>query len=508
MQESTAATAPPSELRGYCAPPALAEILRDLYLEERSGTLVISRSGVEKHLVLERGMIVAATSSLEDERLPAFLLQHGILTPAEAEAIRGMDDRQGAEELLRRGSPMRERVTQGVRDLAQQVLTAVFRWEELEYRFVEGEVAAWPVATNVMVSLELILRALRSMAGFDGIRQALSRQERAVRLAENQYLPFDQLSLTPIEGFLVSRIDGKTRPRDILAQLPQAEEDVAGRFLFGLLILGLAQFHPPIGPGMLSCAFLLRGDEEKRRREESEKDEIRAFYRICCQGDPAVTLGVPEGATAEEIKTAYEQKKERFDAGRYLRRVQVELREELQIIEARLLEAFLGLRGRALSAHQVQDGGQKKPAEYEVNIVRKEMSKTEKQSVEESRKQMADQYFTKAREYWKLGDLYNCIRYCEFAQSHNDDDAAIHSLLGQALSRNPDHRWQRRAEAALTRAAALEPFNPSHWVVLGEFYRGHNLIGKARKQFEKAIELVPTHPQARQALKDLPPVRG
>jgi len=34
-------------VRGFCPPPALAELIRDLYLNEKTGTLVLSRSGVE-----------------------------------------------------------------------------------------------------------------------------------------------------------------------------------------------------------------------------------------------------------------------------------------------------------------------------------------------------------------------------------------------------------------------------------------------------------------------------
>ncbi|HZM69048.1 MAG TPA: DUF4388 domain-containing protein [Candidatus Cryosericum sp.] len=505
MPASTSSVAAPPDLRGHGTPPDLSEILRNLYLEERSGTLVISRSGVEKRIFLERGMIAAATSSIEDERLPAFLAQRGLLRAEEARSLKGLEDCRAAQALLSRGSVQAEGLSRAVLDLAQQVLTSVFRWEELEYHFVEGEAPPWPVATNVMLSLELIIRALRSMAGFDAVKQALLRQERAVRLSDDQYLPFEQLSLTPTEGFMVSRIDGLTRPRDVLAQLPPSEEEVAARFLFGLLILGLAQFHPPIGTGLLTCDFLLRGDAEKRRREQNEREEIHAFYQTCCAGDAAATLGVRDGSGPDEIKRAYEQKKERYDAGRYLRRVQVDLREELQIIEARLLEGFLALRARALEARQAQAPGERASAtEYDVTGKRKELSKTENQSVEEVRRQMAERYFAKARDHWKLGDIYNCIRYCEFAQTHHDDEAAIHSLLGQALALNPDHRWQRRAEAALIRATELEPFNANHFVFLGELYKKNGLFGKARKQFEKAIAILPSHAQACQALKDLP----
>ena len=500
---SVAAAQSLPERRDFCAPPQLAEIIRDLYLEERTGVLHIIRSGVEKRLYLDRGMILVATSSLEDERLAAFLAGHGDLSREEAEALRGLEDRQVAEAVLQRGALSPDTLTRAFRDLAQQILLTVFRWEELEYRFAEQPLPAWPTTTNVIVSFELIIRALRSMAAFEPVRVAVVRQERALKLSENQYLPFDQLNLTPIEGYLVSRIDGRTRPRDILAQMPAADEEAGARFLFGLLILGLAELTPPLGPGMLTCDRLLRGDEEKRRREEAELREVQEFYRLACDGDPEALLGVAHGASQQEIRAAYEQKKECFHPSRFLRRVQIEARDEFQVIEARLLEANLTLLAASLGARHSPAAGDA-GLNLEVMAKRKELTRTERQTDEAERVRLAEQYLTKARDYWKMGDIYNCIRYCEFAESQNEADASLQSLLGVALSRNPDHRWQRRAEKALLRSTDLEPFNPAHWVALGDFYKHHRLFGKARKQYEKALALVPTHLPAQQALKDLP----
>ena len=44
----------------------------------------------------------------------------------------------------------------------------------------------------------------------------------------------------------------------------------------------------------------------------------------------------------------------------------------------------------------------------------------------------------------------------------------------------------------------------NHCVALGDFYKGHRLIAKARKQYEKAMEILPSHAAAKQALKELP----
>ncbi len=506
MPAEAPASNPSPALRGFCSPPALAELIRDLYLDERNGTLILGRSGVEKRVRLDRGMILGVASSLDDERMVPFLVQRGALREEQAETLKGLDDEQCAEILVQSGRISMEELGRARRELAQQVLTGVFRWESLEYRFEEGTAATGPATTNVVISFELIIRALRSMAGFEPIREALQRQDRALRLSEQVYLPFDQLSLTPVEGFLVSRIDGQAKVRDIMSQVPPSDEDPAARFVFGLLILGLVQFVPPIGSGPLSCGDLVRGEEEKRRREERESSEIRDFYAKAREGSPAEVLGIVADLTPDQVKASYQALKERFAPSRFLKKVQADLREELQIIEARLVEAYVALGAEKLGAARPAGVGSERVVSLNLEQLsqRKELSKTAKQSVEEERTRLAEQFMAKARDYWKVGDYFNCIRYCEFACSHSDKIAGVFSLLGQALSRNPDYRWQKRAEGALVRAAELEPFSPAHAVALGDFYRSHGLIAKARKHYEKALELLPSHPQALQALQELP----
>jgi tetratricopeptide (TPR) repeat protein len=492
-------------VHGFCPPPALAELIRDLYLDEKTGKLVLSRSGVEKRILLDRGMILTASSSLPDETFAVVLVEHGWMRPEESEALKGLDDRQVGETAARRGLLTPAMLQQANRELSQRILTALFRWEEIEFRFEEGPVTAGLLETDVVVSFEMIIRALRSMVGFEPIREALLRQDRALRVSDQVYLPVDRLTLAPIEGFLLSRVDGQTKVRDVLAQMPPADEEAASRFLFGLLILGLVNFVPAISAGSLSCRDLVRGEEEKKKREDRERTEVLEFYRLARDGSPQAILGISEGATRDQVKVAYTERKERYRPARFMKKVQQDLKEELQIVEARLLEAFLKVRSEKLGAAMAVGVSTEKVVNLDLESLslRKELTKTEKQSMEEEKGRMADQFFGKARDYFKMGDYFNCIRYCEFATSYSDKSAAVFGLLGQALMRNPDYRWQKKAENAFLRAAELEPFNPGHFMALGHFYESHGLLAKAKREYEKTLELSPTHAEALSSLKHL-----
>jgi hypothetical protein len=51
-------------------------------------------------------------------------------------------------------------------------------------------------------------------------------------------------TLTPLEGFLLSRVDGQTSARDVLRIVPGAPADLL-KGLFGLLCVGLVEFLRP-----------------------------------------------------------------------------------------------------------------------------------------------------------------------------------------------------------------------------------------------------------------------
>ena len=71
----------------------LAEIFRDLYLGERSGVLSVARGTLEKRIYFDRGMILFAESSADDEDLGRRLVGEGkISAGALAEARRNISE--------------------------------------------------------------------------------------------------------------------------------------------------------------------------------------------------------------------------------------------------------------------------------------------------------------------------------------------------------------------------------------------------------------------------------
>ncbi len=487
------------------APSGLAEILRDIFLAEQSGILVLSRTEVRKRIHFDRGMIFFADSSLEDEGLIDFLVHEKCLEISEAAKIPGgRGDDLGLARRLRESGPVApENLQRAVRQLIQQVVVSTLRWESGESQFQETPPGgADALQSDVLVTFEYLMRGIRSMAGFTPIREALLRLDRGARLSERLYLPLDRLTLHPIQGFALSRVDGSSRIREIASLIPPSEEDGALRFLFGLLLLGVIETVPPLSTGSLSVRDLLSGDRERREQVERESAVIKEMYREVSSATPYGVLGLQPSATHEMVRKAFETRRNAFRPDRFQKKIQDAYREELMVIEGKLLEAYLALtQDRFLAA--TQGATEETKLDMETLSKRKELTKTQTQELLEEQVRRAEQFYLKAREYFKARDYHNVIQYCEQALKANETDARYHFLMGQALVRNPDYKWQKRAEQCLLRAAELDPWNAEHFVHLGNFYRAHNLLRKAKKSFLKAAEVMPSHPEARKALSEM-----
>ena len=494
-------------MNGPFVPSTLAELFRDLFLTERSGILSLSRTEVRKRVYFDRGMIFFADSSLEDEGLMDFLVHARTLNAQDLAGIPGArgDDRVLAQWLFDSGKVPLEKLQQSVREQIQQVVVSTFRWESGESSFQDTPPGGGEAfCTDVIFTFEILMRGIRSMAGFGPIREAMHRLDRKLKLSENLYLPVDKLALHPIQGFVLSRIDGSTNIGEIASQIPPSDEDNALRFLFGLIILGVAEISPPLGTGPLVVRDLLAGDREERERGEREATVIKEMSRALTTGTAWEALGIAPGADTESTRRAYETRRDAFRSARFLKKIQEVYRDELMLIEGKLLESYLAVsQNQMQSARQGSAHGGSVKLDIDSLSMRKELSKTQNQELLEEQVRRAEMFFIKAREYFRAKDYHNAIQYCEQALKGNDADARYHFLLGQVLVRNPDYRWQKRAEQSLLKAAEIDPWNVEHFVHLGNFYRNHNLMRKAKKSFLKAIEMMPSHSEAKKALSEM-----
>jgi len=455
----------------------LAEIFRDLYVQERTGALLLTRGDLKKEVHFDRGMILYAESSVPEERLGAILVESGRLSAgalAEATDSLGEDrtDPALACALVLRELIGRATLLQAARSVVERVVESVFRWEGGSARFVEGEVAETPFEADILSTIEVILLGTTCMAGFEPIHEAMLGLDNRLRFRHPTPVPVERLTLSPSHGFTLSRVDGNTTLNEVISILPPGEDETATRFVFGLLVMGVLEYDPSLGNGPLKVAELLRDHGDRQALERMQEQAIQKAY-ISVQGHSChEILAISPQADRAEIESAYQEIKGQFSRDRLLPKVRNRFKSELTLIESRLIETFLTLtqpdRGKRAQADTAQESGEFAVQDLNVRV---EMDRATTKVELDKANRVADIYYAKARKAMLEGDFHNAIQYCQ--------------------SRNPEARWQRMAEENLTKATELDPWNPEYWISLGRLYKKRGLKLRAKRQFQEALKLVP-----------------
>jgi hypothetical protein len=485
----------------------LAEIFRDLYMGERSGVLHLARGGVEKRIYFDRGMILFAESGIEEEDLGRRLVSEGkISAGALAEAKRNITEgKDVAQVLVNRGLIGKEALSYTVRFVVERVVQSVFLWEGGSARFSEGSLLQEIFESDIVFTFEVILKGVSAMVGFEPIQDALKGHANRLRLRTPSPCPLERLALTSSHGYILSRIDGTTSVSEVITLLPPTEEQLACRFLYGLLVMGVVSYDPPVGEGPFQITQILRDHADQVTLEREQEKSISQAYGTVLSSAAHEILGVPTDASREAIEAAYASAKERFNRDKILPRVRERLRSELAVVESRLVESFLALtRVRSAEpASRIEEGEAAAKEGFGGLLVRVELDKAVAKKEMEEHERVAEGHYGKARKYMREGDYHNAIQYAKLAISYRPEDARFYFLLAECQTRNPEARWQRMAEQSYLKAVELDPWNVEYPLSLGRLYKRRGFALRARKQFQRVLELAPSHEAALDELQSL-----
>lgn len=486
----------------------LAEIFRDIFVAERSGGLQLTRGTLEKRIYFSRGMILYAESKLEDEDLGKLLVQETKISPgALLEGRRNVTETKDlAQVLVNRGLVGKQALSASVRSIIGRVVGSVFRWDGGSARFHEDWLVPEVFESDILLTFEVILGGIDAMVGFDPIRDAMKGLTNRVRACTPAPVPLDRLALSSAHGYILSRVDDQASVAEIITLLPPGQDELTCKFLYGLVVMGVLEFDPPVGSGPFRVEAILRDHADAAALERAQETMILEAVAAMREQNPHEVLGVTPNPGHDIVERAYEDAKERFSRDRMMPRVQESSRAELSLIESRLLEAYLMMtqaRTADLPRSDHSEAGVKGTIDAADLFVRVEMDKTRTQIAAEESVKVAEAYYAKAKKFQREGDFHNAIQYAKLAISYVSEDARFYFILGECQAKNPDARWQRQAEQSFTKACELDTWNADYRVSLGRFYKRRGLKLRARRQFEEALQLVPAHVAALVELESL-----
>ena len=231
------------QYRGDLAETPLPKVLATIHRYRVPGVVTARRPEAVKKIFLDAGKVVFATSSDLEDALGAFLVRHGLLTPARLDEsgrrIAETGRRQG-EVLIDMGVLQPEGLASAVLAQVSAILWSIFDWESGEVTF---EVGRFRAEEKIQMDLP-IDRAIR-----DGLLKAANPKSLVKRLGPSwtvlEPIPnaVPAVELSADEKRFLAFVDGRTPFVDLCRKGP-GDASTNARLLFLFFCLDLIQRRP------------------------------------------------------------------------------------------------------------------------------------------------------------------------------------------------------------------------------------------------------------------------
>jgi hypothetical protein len=529
------------DLQGPLWEGVLPGVLRQLYVGRRTGLLVLSRETERRSVRFYVGNIANAETNVREDRLGELLVRVGLLSERHLKQATGIVLRDGkrlGQVLVAEGLLEPQGLREAIALHVDTVLSGALEWSDGQYAFREeiGRALDEDELTLPYATGDLILRASRSVRDPDVVRYRLGDMDRVVGFARDPLVRFQRLSLSAVDACVLSRVDGHSTGREIVAATRMTPEDVRSS-LFALLNTGVVEYlsvasgriarvgfpgaagtspkRPPAAtPARGEPSVVLSRDAEAARVDESvplarpdevatgsvpvppssspeleaRRREILEAYSALVSASHYELLGVPRDASDAQIRESYFRRAKRFHPDAHHEPGLGDLREKLETLFLHLAEAYEVLRSPRLRARyeRVSLGGGSPGHDAAEELSPAQAIERAAQSVARER-------------YWEaLPLLERAVPRSEGAARRKG-----RILLARLYARDPD--WVDAAEELLDTVLSEEPENAEVHFYIGLIHEHRGSLGQALASFRRALAIDPQNADARRRVAELGP---
>jgi curved DNA-binding protein CbpA/DNA-binding response OmpR family regulator len=481
--------------RGSLARESFARILCRLYLERRSGALLMVRGGIKKIVYLQDGYPISVRSNVLAECLGQILLARRLIDRAvldeSLERMRNERRQQGAI-LVEMGALSPHNLTRALLGQMEAKLYELFAWQVGSFRFIEGRRPSDDPVKLEEAPAAIILEGIRRHYETDRQAHVLSRFEgQYVALSADPRQRLQDLTSDPDEQQFAAAIDGTRRLGAILdeASIPARE---ARLMLVAMAEAGMieparssarrAEAESPAidlsGDGGEGVSHAAR-ESWQRPPDRRSREELEALYEGMLMLSHFDVLGVSEESGSAEIERAYETRAREFHPDRF-RSHPDELREVARRIFECLGEAHNTLGDPARRRRYVQR-------------LEREREEPPPAITFHSPPAAAEEVYYAGVEQLRQRRYEEAASAFQQAVTLAPGQASYHGALGWALYRSApaDPEAVAAGRAELERAVMLGERDPWVHVSLGRFHAETGAPDRAISEFEAALRLNP-----------------
>ena len=251
-------------MKGVLAQRCPADILSEVLRRQMSGILSISKDPASRQLFIDAGTTIRfAASSHPEESLVTWLVARGGVSEAhvrEATAQKQPHELLGTV-LVRLGHLTRQKLVDVTESHIRRVLTSALAMSKGNWEFHEGALPFRDQLDAGVRSAEALLEWTRGLGDSEWVRSRLGPVDTRVHRDRRPPEGYQSIRLDPVEGFIMSLVDGAATIREICMMSPTGDDKTL-KALFGLTLAGIleappgteAALPPPLSPRRLAEA--------------------------------------------------------------------------------------------------------------------------------------------------------------------------------------------------------------------------------------------------------------
>jgi hypothetical protein len=344
-------------------------------------------------------------------------------------------------------------------------------------------------------------------------------------LSSDALLRFQNIMLTPADGYVLSRADGEMTAREVLQVTPFSPEE-AEKSLFCLLCTGVLEYKPaeaaprpapqpappprpappPVPPQRSPAppppAPTPAAEEAARRGLSARRREVLEKFAGLKTKTHFEVLEIAPHESPDKVKDAYFRLAKRFHPDSHHREVVLEdIKDKLEAVFIRIGEAYDVLRNPRTRAsyesnQKVRGASAAEPVTAAGPPAALDAGEQSRRDVDALRKA---EKLVEQEKYWDVIQLLEGVVPRLTGKLRQRGRMA----LGRAYLKNPN--WLKQGEELVREVVAEDPRHAAAYFLLGQVYKERGLKARAISMLRKAVELDPENQQAGAELDALGP---
>ena len=327
----------------------LAQVLRQIAAEERSGDLQINLGSAIKTIYFDHGFVIFAGSNLKRDRLGESLIGAGRISRHEfalASMLMKGSRRKFGQALVKAGVMSEEELGKHVAAQVNRIVMSLFKSPDAVYSFDERDTV---IPMELMVGLSIyriLLEGVRHMTNGKLLLAGLPPLNTMVRVAEHPPFTIDPRKLKPIEQSVL-RGAGRGAPLSTLLRRGDSERGLVLRACYGLYaarLLDPADESPrrPLKVQEETGVFVLSEIQRKfaKIQATNAQQEILMEFDRLDRASEQELLRLEGPAQESAIQKAFEERQSEWRKKRALVEAQQTLVAKIDVIQERLQKAY------------------------------------------------------------------------------------------------------------------------------------------------------------------------